>query len=121
MNDDVAFADQRLRSRVVAIGIAWNDVKAGMTSAVTSPLAIAVVAFSAAAYGARSPAPAKPVACDCAGEPSLLSRTLLVALVGPLLKEAVARGLAQLQRLQTPSAPEAADVSTGAASAARGS
>lgn len=124
MDDDVAFADQRLRSRAVAIGIAWTDVKASMTSAVTSPLAIAVAAFSAAAYGARSPAPTKqaptkPAACACAGEPSLLSRMLLVALVEPLLKEAVARGFYHLQELE-PSVPAPAGNSTDAASAVKG-
>jgi hypothetical protein len=92
----VIVADLRLAASVAAVRTDWQHLKTSFRTTLTDPMLIAGVAIAAAAFGARSPVEGKPVECRCANGAPSLSRTVLLAIVGPLLKEAIVSGLANL-------------------------
>ena len=92
---DVVFADQRLVARLRAVRTDWQNLKASCVDTLTHPAVIIGAGVAAAAWGSRAKSPLKPAECQCASGKvaPLFSRTLILAVVGPLLKDAIARAL----------------------------
>lgn len=105
--DDVVFADHRLVARLGAIREDWRNLKSSSVDTLTKPALLFGVGVAAAAWGARKPSPPKPTVCVCANAKvaPLFSRTILLAVVGPLVSDAIARGLSYLSG-ETASAPD---------------
>jgi hypothetical protein len=118
--DDVAFADQRLVARLGAVRADWQNLKTSCVDTLTKPALIIGVVVAAAFWGSRSPSPPKPAECDCASGKvaPLFSRTLILAVVGPLLKDAIARGFTYFRGESTSATGADASAHTRGATAA---
>jgi hypothetical protein len=90
----VAAAHQRLRVRATTLRADWQKLETAWRNALTTPTMIGSVAVLGAVMGARSRSPV--VEHKRVNAPPSFLRLLLVALVTPLLKGAIAGALAPL-------------------------